>query len=73
MGKILIQPICLPPYGPVEPSMLHNESISQFWYKDGMPLVPFEDLDCEVEFAEKIQVPKATDGEVRETDCNPGL
>ena len=69
----MIQPICLPPYGPVDPPMLHNGSISQFWYKDGMPLVPFEDMDCEVEFAEKIQVPIATDAEVRETGCNLAL
>ena len=69
----MIQPICLPPYGPVDPLMLHNASINQFWYKDGMPLVPFEDMDCEVDFAEKIQVPKATDGEVRATVCNPRL
>ena len=71
--NILIQPICLPPYGPVDPRMINNGSISQFWYKDGMPLVPFEDMDCEVEFAEKIQVPIATDAEVRETGCNLAL
>ena len=75
VDRILIQPICLPPYGPVDPQMLHNGSINQFWYREGMPLVPFEDMDCEVEFAEKIQVPVATDAEVRQTDChlNSGL
>ena len=69
--RILIQPICLPPFGPVDPQMIRaakNDpgSISEFWYNKDMPLVPFEDMDCEVEFSEKIQVPKATDGVVRE-------
>ena len=69
--RILIQPICLPPFGPVDPQMIRaakNDpgSISEFWYKKDMLLVPFEDMDCEVEFSEKIQVPKATDGAVRE-------
>ena len=67
----MIQPICLPPYGPVDPRMINNGSISQFWYKEGMPLVPFEDMDCELDFAEKIQVPKATAGEVREAEVWP--
>ena len=65
VDRILIQPICLPPYGPVDPQMLHNGSINQFWYREGMPLVPFEDMDCGVDFAENIQVPVATDAEVR--------
>ena len=77
MGQILIQPICLPPYGPVDPDMIEQVSINRteknqflqprrpYWYRDGMPLVPFEDMDCEQDFMANIQVPKPVDNEVR--------
>ena len=72
MGQILIQPICLPPYGPVDPAMIQETSNNMtekkhrqpYWYRDGMPLVPFEDMDCEQDFTANIQVPKPVDNEV---------
>ena len=50
-GAPTIQPICLPPYGPVKYEHINPDTAGSArkpsWYRDGAPLIPFEDLDCE--------------------------
>ena len=78
-GKMLIHPICLPPYGPVDWDMIQpnftEEVLTQKkrgladekypWLRNNTPLIPFEDMDCDVSFKPEINVPNPTNVKVK--------
>ena len=51
-GSLVVHPICLPPYGPVDWAMTQDNSTAA--------MVPFQDMDCVSGYRPEVGVPHPT-------------
>eukprot|EP00092_Neocalanus_flemingeri_P085849 GFUD01108081.1.p1 GENE.GFUD01108081.1~~GFUD01108081.1.p1 ORF type:complete len:485 (+),score=107.24 GFUD01108081.1:73-1455(+) len=81
-GTMLIHPICLPPFGPVDWDMTRPNFTEEYlaqnrtrgkypWIRKDMPRIPFEDMDCDVSFKPEINVPNPTNAQAGWLKCHP--